>query len=339
MCALSSTALTAHAADPSLDAALEEAPRDAHPDVTPDATRQVLALALALAQQRGLSAPAAPAAPIQLTDAQVRALPVSELRERLDEILLSPRADLGLEVLERCGLLGVVLPEVTHLVGFGEGHNRHKDVWRHTLRVVIQSLPRLAVRWAALFHDIGKPQTRSIDASGVVHFLHHAELGARMFKRLARRERLFDDDSELKDSIRFLIFHHQRAHQYDTCWTDSATRRFALEVGEHLNDLMALSRADMTTKRKEKKRRYLLQLKELQNRIEKLLAEDNKPKALPKGLGQALIDTFKLPPSKLVGDIRNALELAVEAGELPLQADFDVYLRFVDENRTRFGLL
>jgi poly(A) polymerase len=159
-----------------------------------------------------------------------------------------------------------------------------------------------------------------------------------MFRKVAARERLFEGQSDLRDRIQFLVLHHQRAHQYDESWTDSATRRFAREMGDALPDLMALSRADMTTKRKEKRRRFMFQLKELDTRIEALLREDSKPKALPKGLGEAIIAAFSLPPSKLIGDIRKKLELAVEDGELPLQADFDVYLDFVRQNPERFCL-
>jgi poly(A) polymerase len=272
-----------------------------------------------------------------LSPEEVRSIPPETLRKALDAIILQRRADLGLNVLRESGLLAVIFPEVTALVGFGEGEAYHKDVWRHTERVVIQSVPRLGVRWAALFHDIGKPATRSMDPKGIVHFLHHAEVGARMFDRLARRERLFPEP-ELRDLIRFLVYHHQRAHQYEASWTDSATRRFAREIGPHLADLLALSRADMTTRRKDKRRRFMFQIKTLNDRIEKLLEEDSRPKALPKGLGEALIAEFSLPPSKLVGDIRRALETAVESGELPGLAEFSVYLDYVRAHRSRFNL-
>jgi poly(A) polymerase len=304
-----------------------------------DRVREALGYALVCARAPGNARHATdplPEATVKVNALDVRALPVSEMRERLDEVVVSKRADRGLMALRGAGVLQVLMPEVTALVGFGEGEVRHKDVWAHTLQVVIQSVPRLNVRWAALFHDIGKPRTRSFDPSGTVHFLHHAEVGARMFDKLARRERLFDD--ALREDIRFLIYHHRRAHQYDDTWTDSATRRFAREVGPALDDLMALSRADMTTKRKEKRRKFLEQLKELTVRIEALQEEDAKPKALPKGLGAALIEEFKLPPSKLVGDIRKALEAAVESGELPLQADFGLYLDFVRQHAERFKL-
>lgn len=301
--------------------------------------REVLAFAVAHSTSSGRGDVSdLPELPVTVGRDDVLLLPRAELRQRFDDILLAKKADLGLTVLFRTGLLAAVFPEVCALHGFGEGHNRHKDVWKHTLRVVIQAVPRLSVRWAALFHDVAKPRTRSIAEDGTVHFLHHAEVGARMFNKAAQRERFFVSEPELQERVAFLVLHHQRAHQYDETWTDSATRRFAREIGDALDDLMALSRADMTTKRKEKRRRFLFQLKEMQTRIEQLTAEDNKPKALPKGLGEAIISEFKLPPSKLVGDIRKKLEAAVEAGELPLQADFGVYLDFVRSDPERFCL-
>jgi poly(A) polymerase len=270
-------------------------------------------------------------------DAGAASLRWADLRPQLDALLMSRHADVGLEVLLETGVIPLFFPELAKIVGFGDGES-HKDVWRHTKQVVIQSVPRLPVRWAALLHDIGKPRTRSQAADGSVHFFHHAEEGARMFERLERRLGLFAGDPELARAIRFLILHHQRAHQYDEEWTDSAVRRFAREIGAELDDLMALSRADMTTKRKEKRRRFLFQLKDLQTRISTLAAEDAKVAPLPKGLGDALMQAFGLPPSRKLGELRRAIELAVDSGELPAQQPNEVYLDFVRQNPARFGL-
>jgi poly(A) polymerase len=276
--------------------------------------------------------------PLAGVDAEAfRDLPMAEVRPRLDALICARHADVGLEVLLEAGFVNAVMPELAKIVGFGDGES-HKDVWRHTKQVVIQCLPRLPVRWAALFHDIGKPRTRSVAPDGSVHFFHHAEEGARMFERLDRRLGMFAAEPQLGADIRFLILHHQRAHQYEEEWTDSAVRRFAREVGGALDDLMALSRADMTTKRREKRRRFLFQLKHLQERIETLAAEDAKEPALPKGLGDELMRAFDLPPSRLVGDLRRALEAAVEAGELPAGQAAEVYIEFARGQRARFGL-
>jgi poly(A) polymerase len=268
--------------------------------------------------------------PLHGVDAEAfRALKMDEVRPRLDALLVARHADVGLELLLQVGFIGALMPELVKIVGFGDGES-HKDVWRHTKQVVIQCLPRLAVRWAALFHDIGKPRTRSVAPDGAVHFFHHAEEGARMFERLDRRLGLFANDPDVGSEVRFLVLHHQRAHQYEEEWTDSAVRRFARDVGGALDDLMALSRADMTTKRREKRRRFLYQLKDLQERIAKLAAEDAKEPALPKGLGDELMQAFGLPPSRLVGDLRRALENAGQSAE--------VYIEFVRGQPARFGL-
>jgi len=267
-----------------------------------------------------------------------KALSIEELRSGFDRVLMGRHADRGLESLLRVGLLTAVMPEVAEVVGIGDGENLHKDVWKHTKQVVIQSVPRLAVRWAALLHDIGKPRTRTVEIGGAVHFLHHPEVGAKMFDRIERRLGLFRNDVELKNKIRFLVLHHQRAHQYEEKWTDSAIRRFGREMGEHLDDVIALSRADMTTKRRDKRSRYMYALKDLTTRIEFLAAEDARVPALPKGLGDAIGKAFGIPPSRRIGDIRALLADAVESGEIPAQQPGDFYIEFIAANAERFGL-
>ncbi len=280
-----------------------------------------------------------PTAPILLVRREDMAgLGREQLRPGLDRLITARHADAGLDALLTSGLLEALLPEAHALVGFGDGEWRHKDVWKHTKQVVIQAVPRLEVRWAALFHDIGKVKTRSISESGDVHFFGHAEVGARMFDKLERRERLFKADQALFSEVRFLVLHHLRASSYEGQWSDSAVRRFTREMGPHLDDLLCLSRADITTKRPEKKRRGIRYIHELSERIEQLNAEDEKLPPLPKGVGELLMAEFGLPPSKLVGDIKRALEAACETGELLSGRPSEYYAQFVAERRERFGI-
>ncbi len=261
-----------------------------------------------------------------------------DVRSALDRVMMGDYPDEGLDALLAGGVLESFLPEVLAMVGFGDGEWRHKDVWKHTKQVVAQSVPRLEVRYAALFHDIGKVRTRSISPDGEVHFFGHAEVGARMFDKLERRERLFSSDETLRAEVRFLVLHHLRASQYDGKWTESAVRRFAREIGPYLDDLLCLSRADITTKRPEKKRRGVALINELSERISELAALDAKQPPLPSGVGNALMEAFKLPPSRLIGEIKRALEAAVDAGELAPRLECDAYVAYVAENRKRFGL-
>jgi len=272
------------------------------------------------------------------TPEDIAALGADAVRRDLDRVMMGEHADLGLDALLVSGVLDALLPEVKAMVGFGDGEWRHKDVWKHTKQVVLQSVPRIEVRYGALFHDIGKVRTRSISPDGEVHFFGHAEVGARMFDKLERRQRLFASDESLRSTVRFLVLHHLRASQYDGKWTPSAIRRFTREMGAHLDDLLCLSRADITTKRPEKKRRGVALIDELGEKITELAAEDAKQPPLPTGVGNELMTAFALPPSRLVGDIKRALEAAIESGELEPHMESGEYVEFVRANRARFGL-
>ena len=265
-------------------------------------------------------------------------LDAKAVRERLDRVVMGEDPEQGLDELLQAGALGALFPEVHAMVGFGDGEWRHKDVWKHTKQVVRQSIPQLEVRWAALFHDIGKVKTRSITPDGKVHFLGHAEVGTRMFEKLDRRLSLFVHEPSLKTTVRFLFLHHLRANQYSPDWSDSAVRRFARELGEHLGELLCLARADITTKRPEKKRRGLQQIEELEQRIGRLAAEDALVPPLPSGIGDAIMTAFALPPSRKIGEVKRLLESAVDAGEIAPQQPAEAYLEFLRANRDRFGI-
>jgi len=268
----------------------------------------------------------------------LKGLGAAELRPGLDRLLTARHADVGLDVLRKSGLLEALLPEVQAMVGFGDGEWRHKDVWKHTKQVVIQAVPRVELRWAALLHDIGKVKTRTISESGEVHFFGHAEVGARMFDKLERRLKLFSEEAPLREEVRFLVLHHLRAGCYDGSWTDSAVRRFSREMGSHLEALLLLSRADMTTKRPEKKRAAMRMIQELSERIDQLAELDARVPPLPKGLGDHLMREFGIPPSRQLGNLMRALELAADAGDIEARREPEYYVDLVGRERERFGL-
>lgn len=275
-------------------------------------------------------------APPLPTRDEMRAVPIALLREHVDALLVGKNPEPGLDFLEASGALACFMPEVASLVGFGDGEWRHKDVWKHTKQVVRQSVRRLEVRWAALLHDIGKPRTRKIEPDGQVTFYGHAEVGAAMFRRRVAQRLGFE--GEQYDRVHFLILHHLRASQYDGSWTDSAVRRFYVQMGDGLRDLLDLSRADITTKRPERKRRGVRMISELSRRIDELRAEDERVPPLPKGLGNLLMSHFGLPPSKRVGEIRRQLEGEVEAGELEPGRSAEHYVAWIESRRERYGL-
>lgn len=314
-------------------------PETQNPTTTPgNADRAMDALELAaVAAEKGRLVQMVQVVSLEDLQAALR-VDTKAVRSKLDRVMMGEDPEIGLDTLLESGALRVIFPEVHAMVGFGDGEWRHKDVWKHTKQVVRQAVPRLEVRWASLFHDIGKVKTRSISPDGKVHFLGHAEVGTRMFDKLERRVSMFSPEPALRDTVRFLILHHLRANQYDPSWTDSAVRRFARELGAHLDDLLCLARADITTKRPEKKRKGLNQIEELAGRISKLAEEDAKLPPLPTGIGDAVMKAFNLPPSRLVGEIKKKLEAAVAAGEIAERLENEAYLEFIAQNKSRFGI-
>jgi poly(A) polymerase len=298
---------------------------------------ELAALAAEQGSERARSASLVQPASIDDMHAALRVDP-TRVRSMLDRVIMGGDPELGLDTLLDGGVLRAIFPEVHAMVGFGDGEWRHKDVWKHTKQVVRQAVPRLEVRWASLFHDIGKVKTRSISPDGKVHFLGHAEVGTRMFDKLERRVAMFSPEPALRDTVRFLILHHLRANQYDPSWTDSAVRRFARELGAHLDDLLCLARADITTKRPEKKRKGLSQIDELAERITRLAAEDAKLPPLPTGIGDAVMKAFSLGPSRQIGQIKKLLEAAIESGEIEARLPAEAYVEIIAKDKARFGL-
>ena len=251
------------------------------------------------------------------------------LRLAMEPALLARDADVALQWLFDIGFTELHLPELNATKDLTqEGGRHHKDVWEHTKLVVRQAVPRPAVRWAALFHDIGKVPTRTFTRNGV-HFHGHAEVGARMFDKVSRR---LGFEPSLRRAIRFLVKHHLRSNQYSDSWTDSAVRRFAREMDEHLQDLLDLSRADITSKRPGRRKALLRQISDLAERVEKLRLEDAKVPPLCKGIGDAIMQRFALPPSRLIGDLKRALEAAIESGELEERREDDYYLEWLERS-------
>jgi poly(A) polymerase len=255
------------------------------------------------------------------------ALPPARMREALEQVIMAPAAAQGLQWLHEAGALGVLLPELEATVDLSqEAGRRHKDVWEHTKQVVMQASARPPVRWAALLHDVGKVSTRVLLPDGRVTFHRHAEVGARMFGAIARR--LGFERAE-RQRIAGLILHHLRANAYDPSWTDAAVRRFDHEMGDLLEDLIDLSRADVTSARPGRRQEAARNIDALLQRILAVRALDARLPPLPTGLGDAIMEAFHLPPSRRVGELRRRCEEAIARGELAERQPPSYYVEFL----------
>lgn len=253
----------------------------------------------------------------------------SSMLDELTRCLQGRDVDSALQWLFDIGFIREVLPELAATRDLVQETGRHhKDVWEHTKLVVKQAVRRPEVRWAALLHDIGKVPTRTFTDNGV-HFHGHAEVGARMFDRVSRRIAFPND---MRRTIRFLIKYHLRSNQYSDTWSDSAVRRFARDMERHLVDLLDLSRADITSKRPGKRRSLLKRISELQERIERLRAEDAVLPPLKPGIGNVIMTHFGLAPSRRIGDLKRAIETAIEAGDLEERREDAYYIAWLEQS-------
>ncbi|MEM1034189.1 MAG: HDIG domain-containing metalloprotein [Myxococcota bacterium] len=251
----------------------------------------------------------------------------------VDQALMCATPEEELEMLHRTGLLEAIYPEVAAMVGFGGGSSGHKDLWWHTKLVVAQTVAVRAVRWAALFHDVGKVPTFS-RASGKVTFHGHEVVSARLFDVAARRTGL---ERPLRKRVRHLVRHLGQVESYASDWTDSAVRRLHRQLAEAWDDAIQLACADITTKHAHKRRQHRARMTELAERARAIEAQDAALPLLPKGLGRVVIDTLGLEPGPMVGETMKRLERAVEAGEVPPRAPADVYVDYLKRRAASDG--
>ena len=247
------------------------------------------------------------------------------LYDQLTRALCGRHPHRAMEALQDLDLLAPILPELEATISFSqEGGRRHKDVWEHTKMVVWQSVPRPTVRWAALLHDIGKVPTRRFLDEGRVSFHGHAEVGEHMFLQGPLHRLGFP--AEIGERVALLIRLHLRPGQWQSDWSDAALRRFAREAGAGLEDLLNLSRADVTSKRPGRRKQCLANISELARKLRDLKARDAMVEPLPAGMGHVLVQALQQRPGPRIGALKQTLRALCEAGELESGRSPDYYL-------------
>lgn len=265
---------------------------------------------------------------LPVTKEEVKDLSKKQL-EMLHDIMVGPQVALALAVLQNAGFFDWLIPEIREGLEL-KSDKQFKAIWPHTLRVVSQTPPKLSLRWAALFHDLGKAQAFSIK-KGKVTFHHHEHISAKIFDKFAKRTKIFG--TGLRSCIHFLVSNLGRAEGYESDWTESAIRRFARDMDIYLDDLLTLSEADITTGNQKKRDRIIRDIHELKERIVEVKDKDAKSQSvLPKGLGNVISEKLGIPIGPQLGAIRKELEHKVQIGELLANEEFDYYIEYLKKN-------
>ena len=289
---------------------------------------------------------------------RIKIISQERIIDELNKIMMAQHPSIGFDYLQRCGILQIIMPELSALDIVEERNGRaHKNNFYHTLEVLEnvasplallrgegskESLPPrgeveggLWLRWAALLHDIGKPRSKRWEEKVGWTFHNHNYIGQKMVAPIFRRMKL-PLDERLTYVEKLVGLHMRPIAIADDVVTDSAVRRLLFEAGEDIDDLMLLCEADITSKNMQKKQRFLDNFQLVREKLADLQARDNYRTWQNPITGEEIMETFGLKPCREIGVLKQAVKDAIWDSVIP--NDHDAARQFMLQKAAEMGL-
>ena len=251
---------------------------------------------------------------------RIKIISKERIVDEINKILITDKPSNGLKLLDKVGLIEILIPSLNKLKGIEEIEGvTHKDNFFHTLEVldnISKVTNKIWLRWAALLHDIGKPKSKRFDEKIGWTFHGHEYIGSKMIFKIFKKLKM-PLNSSLKYVQKIVLLSSRPIILSESIVTESAVRRLIYDAGDEIEDLLMLCEADITTKNKRRYEKYLNNFKIVRQKIKIVEERDKIRNFQPPISGKFIMNVFNLKPSKEVGILKEKIKDAILDGKIP----------------------